>query len=84
MPLVVGGAISSSKEDMEMHSRSTSPGMSKIQSHDESDNMKIKKKLPKSNKFQKLTGGIYGRSHRQIGCMVSRQRVQLSDLLYGS
>lgn len=36
------GAISSSKEEMEMHSRSMSPGMSKTQSHDERDDMKIK------------------------------------------
>jgi len=40
--LAVGGAILSSKEEMEMHSRSTSPGMSKTQSHDERDDMKIK------------------------------------------
>lgn len=38
--LAMGGAISSSEEEMDMHSILTSPSMSKTQSHDERDDMK--------------------------------------------
>lgn len=77
--LVVGGAILSSKEETDMHSRSMSPGMSKILSQYERDNMKTKQNC-------KIKGVSVGARIvvAEVGRNFARIEMSVNDLLYRS